>query len=155
MNFKPLITEDEFRQAEADIAIAAEAEAARGKAPAPPNAKPEQTVRDASVRPEARLVTVEATRSVRILAKIGFTRRMRRTETLNRVTRTLRLGLSAGLYDARVQGGGREYQMAIKLHSMASDPATPDAEMSVILGWVQALVSVKCPTITPAKARAA
>jgi hypothetical protein len=37
---------------------------------------------------------------------------------------------------------------------MACDPKTPADELPVILGWVQAIVVMACPSVTPAKVRA-
>ena len=159
MVFKPLVSVDEIRQAEADIALAAAAtsdtEVRDESVPAAPSVDAVPVPTEMSVRPDARLTLVEPTAIDRLIAKIGFPSRMRRIGNLNRITRTLRLGLAEGLYDARFPSGGKEHQMAVKLHALAQDDKTADDELLVILGWMQAVVCAKCPTVSPARARAA
>jgi hypothetical protein len=92
---------------------------------------------------------------VKLLAMIGLKRGLRRVETVNRIARTVALGCDAGLYDQTRKHGGREFAMAMKLHARAAHPHTPDDELLVILGWVQALVAMGCKGMTPDRARAA
>lgn len=151
MQFKPLISDDEFRRAEADIEAAAEMErlAAQAK-PDPAMAEPDV---QADIHPDVRLETFHVSSLSKIRAIFGFSAAKNRVETVNRIVNTLRLGLDNGLYDGDKPGGGKGYSMALKLHAMAIDPATPNGEIPVILGWLQAIVAMTCDGLTPRDVR--
>jgi hypothetical protein len=154
MRFKPLVSSDDLLKAEAEIAV--EAENARTSSVAvavhPPQ-RPE--AEGAHLRPDPRFEPLVASATVRLLAFFGMKARLRRIETVNRIGRTVALGCASGLYDPERKAGGREYAMAMRLRAMAADPATPIDELPVILGWVQALVSMGCKGMTPERARSA
>lgn len=152
MTFKPLISEEEFRLAEAEI------EAAAAEVADVSSSRNEQNNEPARVHHvQANLkLTPKAVPAVKtLLAAFGFDRGRKRIETYNRIVRTLSLGLESGLMDNDSPDGGKEYMLAMKLYAICADQRTKDDELSVILGWMQAIVSMNCQGITLERVRAA
>lgn len=155
MNFKPLVSEDDFRTAEAEIEAATRelARQAQAVVTAPPRPAPvaPEPARQASgdVGAEIRTRIAEAGFAARAMALFGMRSRLERVRTLNRIARTVDLGCAAGL-----AGRSKAFDTVSGLYTMACDPKTPADELPVILGWVQAIVVMACPSVTPAKVRA-
>lgn len=159
MKFKPLVSDDDFRAAEADIeAVTREISRQERAAEAPrPSAATSaavtrldaRTTKSGEVRAEIRTRTVQPGFVVQLLAFVGIKSPLRRIMNLNRIARTVDLGCASGLA-ART----RSHETVAGLYSMANDPKTADTELPVILGWIQATVVMSCPSVTPAKVRA-
>ncbi|MBY3151006.1 hypothetical protein HFO56_00990 [Rhizobium laguerreae] len=155
MKFKPLVSDDEFRAAEADIEAVTREISRQAQEAATPRPAAEIVDRDApvpsvcDVRAEIRTRIVEPGVGVRLLALAGIRSPLRRVIDLNRIARTVDLGCAAGLATRT-----RSFETVAGLYSMACDKSTAAAELPVILGWVQAIVVMTCPSVTPAKVRA-
>jgi hypothetical protein len=160
MKFKPLVSDDEFRAAEADIEavtleIARQAQAAQAPRPvvAPRvavSSADTQATSGGEVRAEIRTRTVTPGFGVRMLALVGIKSPLRRMLTLNRIARTVDMGCASGL-----AGKPRSYETVAGLYAMANNPKTSVSELPIILGWIQATVVMSCPSVTPSKVRAA
>ncbi|MCS4089814.1 hypothetical protein [Rhizobium sp. BK176] len=160
MKFKPLVSDDEFRAAEADIEAVTREISRQAQAAETPRAIAAVSVAAPSgvakatnggdVRAEIRTRTVTPGLCVRMLALVGITSPLRRILNLNRIARTVDLGCASGLASRP-----RSYETVAGLYSMANDPKTATDELPIILGWVQAIVVMTCPSVTPAKVRAA
>jgi hypothetical protein len=154
MNFKPLVSEDEFRAAEADIEaatreLAHQAQAAVNVDPARVSAmlKPTQPPRVSSR--EIRTRTLEPSLTARLMASFGMRSRVNRVHIINKIAKTVDLACASGLAEK-----SKPFDMIAGLYAMACNPKTSTGELSVILGWVQAIVVMTCPSITPNKVRA-
>ncbi|MDW9478786.1 hypothetical protein GOB57_08715 [Sinorhizobium meliloti] len=157
MKFKPLVSEDDFRIAEAEIE-AATRELSRQAQPDPTatnlpaqRAVSTETSRATSVEltPEIRTRIVEPGVNARILAWVGLKSGLRRVRTLNKISRTVDFGCASGLAQR-----SKELETVALLYAMACDPGTPAHELPLILGWIQALVVMTCPSVTPSAVRA-
>lgn len=160
MKFKPLVSDDEFRAAQADIEAVtrelsrqAQATEVPRQAATPSAVVPgaqAQTTKSGEVRAEIRTRKLQPGVGVRLLALVGIKAPLRRILNLNRIARTVDLGCSSGL-----TAKSRSYETVAGLYSMANDPQTAATELPIILGWIQAIVVMSCPSVTPAKVRAA
>ena len=158
MKFKPLVSEDEFRAAEAEIEAAtrelarlAEANQSAHVVPAPPaaTAKPPQAP-TAEVRPEIRTRIIEPGFGSRALAVIGFKSELRRVRMVNKIARTEDFGCARGLAERP-----KEFATVAAIYAMASDPKTAADELPVALGWIQSLVFLSCQSVKLTDVRAA
>lgn len=158
MKFKPLVSEDEFRTAEAEIEAAtrelarlAEANKTAHVVPAQPaaTAKPPQAPA-AEVRAEIRTRIIEPSFGTKALAMIGFKSGLRRVRMVNKIARTVDFGCARGL-----AARPREFATVAAIYAMASDPKTAAGELPVALGWIQALVFLSCQPVTLTAVRAA
>jgi hypothetical protein len=158
MKFKPLVSDNEFRAAEADIEavtreISKQAQAAEAPRPAAASSAAVTSVdaraaASGEVRAEIRTRTEQPGIGVQLLALAGIKSPLRRILNLNRIARTVDLGCASGLASRP-----RSHETVAGLYSMANDPRTATAELPVILGWIQAIVVMSCPSVTPAKVR--
>ena len=151
MRFKPLVTEEEVLRAEADIEAAARSVREEVPADAPPEDFPAAV--EADVRPEIRTSIREPGPWPRLLAALGFARRLRRITLENRIARTVDHACRAGLLDSRLPSGRPAFELVAAMYAMSCDPRTPDDELPVILGWLQGVAAVCCPGVTPSALR--
>jgi hypothetical protein len=157
MHFKPLVSEDEFRAAEAEIEAAtrelAQIAQAERTAPAVPATSVVPAAAShgpmADVRPEIRTKVLAPTFGTRALALIGFKAGLRRIDMINKITRTVNFGCARGLAHRP-----KELATVAALYAMASDPGTPAEELPIALGWIQSLVFLSCSDLKLADVRA-
>ncbi len=158
MKFKPLVSEDEFRTAEAEIEAAtqelarlAEASKTATAVSAQPAASAEPPQAPAAeVRPEIRTRIIEPSFGTKALAMIGFKSGLRRVRMVNKIARTVSFGCARGLAEQP-----KEFATVAAIYTMASDPKTAAEELPIALGWIQSLVFLSCQSVTLTAVRAA
>lgn len=158
MKFKPLVSEDEFRTAEAEIEAATRELARLAEANKTAHVVHAQTAATAKppqaptveVRPEIRTRIIEPSFGTKALAMIGFKSGLRRVRMVNKIARTVDFGCARGL-----AARPREFATVAAIYTMASDPKTAADELPVALGWIQSLVFLSCQPVTLTAVRAA
>lgn len=157
MKFKPLVSEDEFRTAEAEIEAATQEVARLAVAQETANPLPTQSAAadmppqavSSEVRPEIRTRIVEASFGTKALAMLGLKSGLRRIVMVNKIARTVDFGCARGLAERP-----KEFATVAALYAMASDPKTAAEELPVALGWIQSLVFLSCQSVTLTAVRA-
>jgi hypothetical protein len=154
MKFKPLVSEDEFRAAEADIEAATRELARRSPddgepivSAIQPVVPPPPSAPTGAAPPEIRTRIVDPSLTMRIMAMIGMGARLRRVHALNKIARTVDFACAAGLK-------GKSFETVAGLYSIANDARASDAAIPVILGWIQAITYMTCPSATAAEVQA-
>jgi len=164
MLFKPLVSEEDYRIAEADIAAAIEelrVEEAFSSTVAALDLSqcadadlghgfedfgPDEDIPDmrADVRSYGRKPSFVAWLRARMTPRP----RKAGPATLAKIARTIDYGSARGLADGGRAKGYDAVGAVERLHAMARDPSTPREQVFVLLGWVQAIVAMSCKGVT-------
>lgn len=164
-HFKPLVSEEDLREAEADIeAVIREVSAPQPMSTPHPSSAPAALAMGSKAEAQVPLIggipdsTVRdflwrartPTRAARIASALGMRGGIRRADTVNKIGRTVETGCAAGL--ARRP---KAFDTAVGIYTKACDPNVGLYELHEMLGWVQATVAMACPSLTASRIREA